>query len=93
MRIAVLIGVVGAFVMTGCTSSTSSIAHDPRPGTTHEGSAAQPCAWPAALDAVAAAPRNHRVLLENEKVRVLDVTVAPVNVSRSMRTAGPAFST
>jgi len=35
------------------------------------------CPWPASLDAVAAAPRNHRVLLENEHVRVLDVTVAP----------------
>lgn len=36
-----------------------------------------PCPWPASLDAVAAAPRNHRVLLENDRVRVLDVTVAP----------------
>jgi len=35
------------------------------------------CTWPASLDAVAAAPENHRVLLENEHVRVLDVTVAP----------------
>ncbi len=29
------------------------------------------------LDAVAAAPKNHQVLLENEKVRVLQVVVAP----------------
>lgn len=29
------------------------------------------------LDAVAAAPRNHRVLLENDEVRVLQVEVAP----------------
>ena len=36
-----------------------------------------PCPWPARLDAVAAAPKNHRVLLENDRVRVLDVTVAP----------------
>jgi quercetin dioxygenase-like cupin family protein len=35
------------------------------------------CAWPAGLDAVAAAPGNHRVALENDRVRVLDVTVAP----------------
>jgi quercetin dioxygenase-like cupin family protein len=39
--------------------------------------AAQPCEWPASLDAVVAAPQNHRVLLENDKVRVLDVTVRP----------------
>jgi len=36
-----------------------------------------PCPWPEALDAVRAAPANHRVLLENDAVRVLDVTVAP----------------
>lgn len=29
------------------------------------------------LDAVVAAPRNHRVLLDNEQVRVLQVEVAP----------------
>jgi hypothetical protein len=35
------------------------------------------CPWPETLDAVRAAPGNHRVLLENDAVRVLDVTVAP----------------
>lgn len=35
------------------------------------------CAWPASLDALAAAPGNHRLLFENEQVRVLDVVVAP----------------
>lgn len=38
------------------------------------------CAGPALsqdLDAVAAAPGNHRVILENDDVRVLEVTVAP----------------
>jgi hypothetical protein len=34
-------------------------------------------AWPAALDAVAAAPAHHTVLLENERVRVLDTRIAP----------------
>jgi hypothetical protein len=36
-----------------------------------------PCPWPAELDAVKAAPGNHKVVLENDRVRVLDVTVAP----------------
>jgi mannose-6-phosphate isomerase-like protein (cupin superfamily) len=36
-----------------------------------------PNRWPASLDAVAAAPGNHKVVLENERVRVLDVTVHP----------------
>ena len=39
--------------------------------------AREECAWPSSLDAVAAAPNNHRIVLENEQVRVLDVTVAP----------------
>jgi hypothetical protein len=33
------------------------------------------CQWPAALDAPTAAPANHRVVFENDRVRVLDVTV------------------
>jgi hypothetical protein len=36
-----------------------------------------PADWPKEGDAVVAAPKNHRVMLENDKVRVLDVTVAP----------------
>lgn len=33
--------------------------------------------WPDSLDAVIAAPKSHRVLLENERVRVLEVRIAP----------------
>lgn len=33
--------------------------------------------WPEELDAMHAAPENHKILLENEKVRVLEVTVLP----------------
>jgi len=36
-----------------------------------------PADWPAALDAVVAAPQNHKILLENDKVRVLEVTLLP----------------
>jgi hypothetical protein len=39
-----------------------------------------PADWPKQLDAAVAAPRNHKILLENDKVRVLDVTVAPGEV-------------
>lgn len=48
----------------------SSLAAASESGTT-------PCEWPASLDAVVAAPGNHKVLLDNEHVRVLEVTVAP----------------
>lgn len=36
-----------------------------------------PAAWPADLDAVIAAPKNHKILMENEKVRVLEVFLSP----------------
>ena len=34
-------------------------------------------AWPESLDALVAAPRHHRVLLENDRVRVLDTRISP----------------
>jgi hypothetical protein len=36
-----------------------------------------PSTWDPALDAVAAAPKHHKVLFENERVRVLEVTLEP----------------
>ncbi|MFI5357288.1 MAG: hypothetical protein ACHQ4G_08135 [Opitutales bacterium] len=33
--------------------------------------------WPDALDALQAAPRHHRLVMENERVRVLDTRIAP----------------
>lgn len=33
--------------------------------------------WPAALDALTASPAQHRLLLENERVRVLDTQIPP----------------
>jgi hypothetical protein len=36
-----------------------------------------PADWPKEKDAVIAAPKNHKILLENENVRVLEVTVLP----------------
>ncbi|HTY25103.1 MAG TPA: hypothetical protein VMC85_18365 [Desulfomonilaceae bacterium] len=40
------------------------------------GSAPEACPWPDNLDAVKAAPENHKVIFENEHVRVLDVSIA-----------------
>jgi hypothetical protein len=36
-----------------------------------------PDCWPAMLDALAAAPSHHALLLENDRVRVLDTWIAP----------------
>ena len=49
----------------------AALASEPAP------TKASGCPWSAAQDAVQAAPKNHRVIFENDKVRVLDVTVAP----------------
>lgn len=37
----------------------------------------EPASWDPELDAVKAAPRNHRVIYENENLRVLEVTLEP----------------
>jgi hypothetical protein len=37
--------------------------------------AATPWPWPDSLDAVAAAPEYHRIVLENDRVRVLDTRI------------------
>jgi hypothetical protein len=40
-------------------------------------SSKEACPWPQNLDAVKAAPENHKVIFENEHVRVLEVVIAP----------------
>ncbi len=37
----------------------------------------EPASWPAELDALVAAPDQHRLVLENAQVRVLDTRIAP----------------
>lgn len=46
--------------------------------------------WPKEQDAVAAAPDNHKVLMENDRVRVLEVTLSPRNYP-SVIILNPAF--
>lgn len=38
--------------------------------------------WPAQLDALAADPQHHRLLLENDQVRVLDTRIEPGQKTR-----------
>jgi quercetin dioxygenase-like cupin family protein len=37
----------------------------------------QPWPWPETMDALRAAPASHRVLIENDQVRVLEVVIEP----------------
>ena len=39
--------------------------------------AEQPWSWPETMDALLAAPASHHVLLENDRVRVLEVVIEP----------------
>jgi hypothetical protein len=43
----------------------------------HRESNASAWPWPASLDALSAAPRHHTLLLENDRVRVLETWVPP----------------
>src|SRR5262245_27152104 len=65
------VGTVLILTTAGCTTNDRAT---PAAGATKQ----RDCASPASMDAVAAAPGNDRVLLENDRVRVrvLEVTVA-----------------
>ena len=52
-----------------------SVATPSQPPTKYDSN--NPATWPDSLDAIIAAPQNHKVVLENERVRVLEVTVQP----------------
>jgi hypothetical protein len=39
--------------------------------------AQQPWPWPETMDALQAAPASHRLLMDNDQVRVLDVAIEP----------------
>lgn len=42
-----------------------------------DGANSDPASWDPALDAVVAAPANHKVLFENENIRVIEVILHP----------------
>lgn len=44
---------------------------------TEEAVASDPATWDPALDAVVAAPANHKVIFEHEKLRVLEALLSP----------------
>src|SRR5690242_15800259 len=44
---------------------------------TDQDPAAPQAVWPAALDALVAAPEHHTLLYENDRVRVLDTCIRP----------------
>lgn len=69
-----LIVVLISFILTtqGCKKEVKETDQDK---VVHK--TAESTDWPKELDAVIAASKNHKVLMENDKVRVLEVTVLP----------------
>lgn len=65
---------VGWLMGSASAVKASALAAAKEVGAAHPGS---PWPYPDSLDAVVAAPKFHRVLVENERVRVLEVTVPP----------------
>jgi hypothetical protein len=62
---------IASLFLSGCVATRTGVPVTATNGST----AAWP--WPDSMDAVSAAPANHKVLYEDEKVRILEVTVAP----------------
>lgn len=60
-------GVLACFVATSCYAQTNPMC----------AAAGEAAKWAPEQDAVPAAPKNHRVLLESDELRVLEVTVQP----------------
>lgn len=76
--VAVFAFAVGLIGGCGATKPGNAVADagKPEPSATKADQKKTPD-WPDSLDAIVAAPQNHKVVLENDKVRVLDVTVQP----------------
>jgi hypothetical protein len=70
-----MIAVIALPGFTTQNSSTTNTAASTAVRATNRSKEA--CPWPENLDAVKAAPENHKVIFENERVRVLEVTIAP----------------
>jgi hypothetical protein len=48
-----------------------------QPKTSNHAAITEPWPWPDTLDALGAAPKHHRLVYENERVRVLEVRIGP----------------
>jgi hypothetical protein len=60
-----------SLLLSGC------VATQPGKPVTAANDATAAWPWPDSMDAVSAAPKNHKVLYEDERVRILEVTVEP----------------
>src|SRR3984957_16302582 len=62
-----LLGMIGAAFSAGVWAQAAATQQGP----------ARLWHWPDSMDSVNAAPKNHKVLFENDHIRLLEVTVQP----------------
>ena len=67
-------GIVSGIILTSLFVGQKAMANHARPKFIDFNSVNQ---WPDSLDAVKAAPGQHKVIFENEKIRILEITGAP----------------
>jgi len=75
LLIGFVIGLVLGFVLTNQLKSKSQLSNKQQPSSQLTDIIKWP--WADSLDAVKAAPNSHKVLFENDNVRILEVTVDP----------------
>jgi hypothetical protein len=75
-----IVGVVIGFGLTKIFNSDAKTSVKPAPGILTEANKKtynEKWQWPDSLDAVKAAPQNHQVIFENDKIRILEVILRP----------------
>src|ERR1700722_17058153 len=70
-----LFGAVLGFVLAALFFRASYVMHNP--GDKEGKTAGSDWPWPDSLDAVKAAPKNHRIIYEDDRVRLLEVILWP----------------
>ena len=76
LKVGFLIASLGCCPIIASTSNSPTLAQA-SPDHPLSGNTAEATSWPPDLDAVKAAPANHKVIFESDELRVLEVTVRP----------------
>jgi hypothetical protein len=73
-----VLAIIAMLALPGFTSQNSSATNtDVSTAAIAASRSKDACPWPENLDAVKAAPENHKIIFENDHVRVLEVTIPP----------------
>jgi len=71
-------GITSGFILTSIFAGQKLMANNSHPKFVNLYSSS--VQWPDSLDAVKAAPGQHKIIFENEKVRILELTGAPYTI-------------